>query len=190
VAAGQPERRKQRAYRRGRGRARAGRQRRAAKLLAQGLKQLEVAAAVDVSARTLRNWSKTLAFQRALAHERARAERARTERQKPGRLAGRNDRQTAEARTAGAQEAVAGAAEIGNLRESGLRGDRSARGRSRKIPPLELEPFSVLPRDRAAAGAPGSRARPALPAQPRGRQLARRVPTRAEADPAFEAWRK
>jgi hypothetical protein len=143
---------KQRAYQRRRRRARAAKQRRAAKLLAQGVKQLEVAAALDVSARTLRNWSKTAAFQRAVARELARAERARTpaapsqpgraERQKPGRLAGRNASQTAEARPAGAHQAAAGAAEIGNLRESGLRGEGSAGGRSRRIPPLELEPFS------------------------------------------------
>jgi hypothetical protein len=140
---------KQRAYQRRRRRARAGKQRRAAKLFAQGQKQLEVAAAVDVSARTLRNWSKTPGFQRVLARELARAERApaaptepgRAERQMPGRLAGRNASQTAEARTAGARQPAAGAAETGNLRQSGLRGDRSggaAAGRS----PLELEPFS------------------------------------------------
>ena len=143
---------KQRAYQRRRRRARAGKQRRAAKLFAQGLKQLAVAAALDVSARTLRNWSKTPAFQRALAREGARAERAgtpaeatqpgRAERQKPGRQAGRKARQAAEARTAGGQEPAASvAAETGNLRESGLRGDGSgaaAAGRS----PLKLEPFS------------------------------------------------
>ena len=143
---------KQRAYQRRRLRARAGKQRRAAKLLAQGQKQLAVAAALEVSARTLRNWSKTPAFQRALARELARAERARTpaaptqpgraERQKSGRQAGRKARQAAEARTAGGQEPAASvAAETGNLRESGLRGDGSgaaAAGRS----PLKLEPFS------------------------------------------------
>jgi hypothetical protein len=144
---------KQRAYERRRRRARAAKQRRAAKLFAQGLKQLEVAAALDVSARTLRNWSKTPAFQRALARERARAERARTpaaptqpgrvERQSPRRLAGRNASQTVEARPGGAHQPAAGDAEIGNLGESGLRGERfTAVGRSRNIPPLQLEPFS------------------------------------------------
>jgi hypothetical protein len=144
---------KQRAYQRRRLRARAGKQRRAAKLLARGQKQLEVAAALEVSARTLRNWSKTPAFQRALARELARAERARTpaaptqpgraERQKPGRLAGRKARQAAEARTAGGQEPVASvAAETGNLCGSGRRAERSAGDRGRQTPPLELEPFS------------------------------------------------
>ncbi len=146
---GQAPTEKQRAYQRRRRRARAGKQRRAAKLFARGLTQLAVAAAVDVSARTLRNWSKTPGFQRVLARELARAERApaaptepgRAERQMPRRLAGRKASQTAEARTAGARQPAAGAAETGNLRESGLRGDGSggaAAGRS----PLELEPFS------------------------------------------------
>jgi hypothetical protein len=144
---------KQRAYQRRRLRARAGKQRRAAKLLARGLTQIAVAAALEVSARTLRNWSKTPAFQRALARELARAERARTpaaptqpgraERQKPGRLAGRKARQAAEARTAGGQEPVASvAAETGNLCGSGRRAERSAGDRGRQTPPLELEPFS------------------------------------------------
>jgi hypothetical protein len=209
---------KQRAYQRRRLRARAGKQRRAAKLFAQGLKQLEVAAALEVSARTLRNWSKTPAFQRALARELARAERARTpaaptqpgraERQKPGRLAGRKARQAAEARTAGGQEPVASvAAETGNLCGSGRRAERSAGDRGRQTPPLELEPFSdewlawyaerrlrsefdmlnhndalrgLVPRPerraRAAAGAPGSRARPGPPAQASRPALAGRTP--------------
>jgi len=75
-----------------------------------------------------------------LAHRRRRL-RAPA-RQKPGRLAGRNASQTAEARPAGAHQAAAGAAETGNLGESGLRGEDSAGGRSRNIPPLQLEPFS------------------------------------------------
>jgi hypothetical protein len=150
---GQARTEKQRAYQRRRLRARAGKQRRAAKLLAQGQKQLEVAAALEVSARTLRNWSKAPGFQRALARELARAERARTpaaptqpgraERQKSGRQAGRKASQAAEARTAGGHEPAASvAAETGNLRESGLRAERSAGDRSRQTPPLELEPFS------------------------------------------------
>jgi len=144
---------KQRAYQRRRLRARAAKQRRAAKLLARGQKQLEVAAALEVSARTLRNWSKTPGFQRALARELARAERARTpaaptqpgraERQKSGRQAGRKASQAAEARTAGGHEPAASvAAETGNLRESGLRAEGSAGDRGRQTPPLELEPFS------------------------------------------------
>jgi len=138
---------RQRAYQRRRRRARAAKQTRAARLLAQGLKRLEVAAALGVSDRTLRNWSKTPAFQRALARERARAERARTpaaptrpgrvERQKPGRQTGRKASPTAAARTTAAGEQAAGAAETETLRESGLRRDRG-----RQIPPLELEPFS------------------------------------------------
>jgi hypothetical protein len=120
-------------HQRRRRRARAAKPRRAAKLLAQGLKQLEAAAALEVSARTLRNWSKTPALQRALVPERARAELARTpaspaepepaEPQKPGRQARRRASQAAEARTAAAREQAAGY------------GDRQpARGRSSRRP--------------------------------------------------------
>jgi hypothetical protein len=63
---------KELAYQRRRRRERAAKQKRAAKLLARGMKQLEAAAAVAVSARTLRNWKQAPVFERALAHEHAR----------------------------------------------------------------------------------------------------------------------
>jgi Homeodomain-like domain/Meiotically up-regulated gene 113 len=63
---------KELAYQRRRQRERAAEQKRAAKLLARGLKQLEVAAAVGVTPRTLRNWKQAPAFERALARERER----------------------------------------------------------------------------------------------------------------------
>jgi len=131
------------AYQRRRRRERAAKQKRAAKLLAREMQQLDVAAAVGVTARTLRNWNKTPALQRALARERAPAERARTpagptnigraEQQKPAREARRKARQqAADARTAGGQPPAA-ASDADTQDDSGL---------SRHLLPLELEPFS------------------------------------------------
>jgi hypothetical protein len=63
---------KELAYQRRRRRERPAKQTRAAKLLARGMKQLEAAAAVGVTPRTLRNWMQAPVFERALAHERER----------------------------------------------------------------------------------------------------------------------
>jgi hypothetical protein len=63
---------KELAYQRRRQRERTAKQKRATKLLTRGLKQLEVAAAVGVTPRTLRNWKQAPAFERALARERER----------------------------------------------------------------------------------------------------------------------
>lgn len=149
---------KELAYQRRRRRERAAKQKRAAKLLARELKQVDVAAAVGVTARTLRNWNRTPVFQRAPARERARAERARTpagpthggraeqQKPKPEREARRKARQqqAADARTAGGQPpAPAGAAETQDVRKSVRRGEGAAdSGLSRHVLPLELEPFS------------------------------------------------
>src|SRR5262249_30674998 len=59
-------------------------------------------------------------------------------------------------------------------------------------PPLRNRPAELqrrLSRDRAAARAPGLRARLALPAQASWPTLAGRTPARAEADPARQGWR-
>jgi hypothetical protein len=141
---------KQRAYQRRRRRARAAKQKRAAKLLARGRKQLEVAAALELSARTLRNWSKTPGFQRTLARERARFERAQVpsvpRRRQPERRARRSpgQRQPAEARaTAAPEREAAGTAETEHEPENDFRGDRLAADvRRRQRPPHELEPYS------------------------------------------------
>ncbi len=63
---------KELAYQRRRKRERAAKQRQAARLLARAWTQAEAAAAVAVSARTLRNWKQAPAFERALARERER----------------------------------------------------------------------------------------------------------------------
>jgi len=60
-------------YQRRRRGARQAKQRRAARLLADHWRQTEAAAAVGVTARTLRNWKHDPGFERALARERARA---------------------------------------------------------------------------------------------------------------------
>jgi T5orf172 domain len=63
---------KELAHQRRRRRERRGKQRQAARLLARGRTQTEAAAAVAVTARTLRNWRQAPAFARTLARERER----------------------------------------------------------------------------------------------------------------------
>jgi hypothetical protein len=63
---------KELAYQRRRRRERAHKQRRAARLLARGRTQFEVAAALAVTPRTLRNWKAAPAFESALTRERER----------------------------------------------------------------------------------------------------------------------
>jgi hypothetical protein len=69
---------KERAYQRRRRRERTAKQQRAARLLARGRKQLEVAHALGVTPRTLRNWRSAPDFLRALEREQARTARAAT----------------------------------------------------------------------------------------------------------------
>jgi hypothetical protein len=63
---------KELAYQRRRQRERARKQRQAARLIARGWTQAEAADAVAVTERTLRNWKRAPAFERALARERER----------------------------------------------------------------------------------------------------------------------
>ena len=63
---------KELAYQRRRERERARMQKQAARLLASGRTQTEAAAAIAVTPRTLRNWKRAPAFERAFARERAR----------------------------------------------------------------------------------------------------------------------
>lgn len=67
---------KERDYQLRRRRKRARKQRRAARLSARGSTQTAAAAAIGVTPRTLRNWTKTALFQRALARERERLARS------------------------------------------------------------------------------------------------------------------
>jgi hypothetical protein len=67
---------KERAYQRRRRRERTAQQQRAARLLARGRKQVEVARALGVTPRTLRNWRSAPDFLRALAREQTRPARA------------------------------------------------------------------------------------------------------------------
>jgi hypothetical protein len=68
---------KQLAYERRRRQGRAGKQKRAAKLLAQGMTQQEAAAAVGVTTRTLRNWKAAPAFRRERERQHKQAARQR-----------------------------------------------------------------------------------------------------------------
>ena len=70
-------------YQRRRRRARAAKQKRAAKLLARKLKRVEVATALGVTTRTLRNWSAAPDFIRRLERERERLERAEADGARP-----------------------------------------------------------------------------------------------------------
>jgi hypothetical protein len=67
---------KERAYQRRRRRERTAKQQRAARLLARGRKQVEVAHALGVTPRTLRSWRSAPDFLRALEREQARTARA------------------------------------------------------------------------------------------------------------------
>ena len=74
-----PRTEKEFAYQRRRRRQRGAKQRQAARLLARGHRQVEVASALGVTARTLRNWGSAPVFARALERELARYGRARAE---------------------------------------------------------------------------------------------------------------
>jgi hypothetical protein len=66
----------------------------------------------------------------------------RVERQKPGRLARPACQPDSGSPGSRPREQPAGATEIDNPSDSGLRGRFAAGDRSRQVPPLELEPFS------------------------------------------------